>query len=172
MLGASDAIDSRDLKLHLEVVPEDAHNTDPAGIGELSRDITQHLRSRGYSIEPVYTKERGGSLFEILLQLGQTTWDNREFLLQLLTAATPLIQALLSKSEEESGQERSQAQVVKITLEVDGAPVTIESNDLDDVAKMVDKLRATHPQVAASMTPESSVKIKASARTRPSRRRR
>jgi hypothetical protein len=81
----------RTLTIHVELVPASAEISDQSAAAEEARDLVSALRRGGYLIETAYTQERGGQVFDILLQVAHKVHDNKE----LITARFGLLAALI-----------------------------------------------------------------------------
>lgn len=166
----------------LEVVSEDSHFADPALVDAVGRDTTDALHNHGYSIEPVYTSQRGGFLVDVLIPFLTIAWTNKDIILAdgsaLVTIITPvvmLIQHLREAHEKRVGKEAFQQAPIKITVEIDGSPIAIEAPDLEtaeDALKLARHFQTQHPVIAAKVTSQSLVKVTGSVPKRPPRKRR
>lgn len=165
---------SQTVKVFLELVPEDLQNPDPASIGAVAREIADNLRRDGYTINPAYTGQKGGNLFEVVQQLGQSIQSNKEFLTVLFGLATPIAQYLLKERDHRSEKEHtvSENQSIKVTVAVDGASIAVETPDIESAAKLANVFRLTHPDIAVNTTIHSVVKVSGSVPQRQPRRRR
>ena len=132
--------------IQLEVVPEDEQQVDIADIDEVGRDLFEQLRSKGYVVTPTVTGRKGGGpIFDILLQMPQFLHDNKDW---LLASIPPVLECLLILRDKRAEREKAKRTPLKITLEVDGKPLTIETSDLNDAVKLVAQLQMTHSQSA------------------------
>lgn len=174
-MQANDQLGARERQhavMQLAILPEDADTPDSAAISALGQHVAAALREGGYTVQPTYTGERGGSLFEIVSQILEVARQNQDLLAALVTAATPVVQYLFEARKDQGARANAEASPVKVTIEVDGAPVVIESADVASAAKMAEAFRAAHPAVAAKVTARSRVKVIGTVPARPSRRRR
>lgn len=64
--------------IYLDFIAADEQNPDPATVGEVGREIVKQLSRDGYTVQPVYTSEKGGEHYQIIIQALQTAWDHRE----------------------------------------------------------------------------------------------
>ena len=170
---------SNRFRITLEVVPDDPHDADPALVDAVGRDAADALRSDGYTIEPVYTGQRGGGF---LVNVLATAWAQKEVVLAdgsaLITIFTPVVQIakrLHEVHELRKGKDAAQQSPIKIAVEVDGASISIEAPDLEaaeGAMKLAQRFQMQHPVVASKVTSQSSVKLKASVSRRPPRKRR
>lgn len=171
------------IKLTLEVVPENHRDADPALVDAIGRDTADRLRNSGYTVVPVYTGRRGGNfLVEIVAPVLIAVWANKDVILAdssaLVTIFTPVVliaQHLFDAYKQQMGKDAEQQSRIKITIEIDGAPISVEAPDLataDAALKLAHRYQAQHPAVAAKVTPQSMVKVAGSIPKEQPRRRR
>jgi hypothetical protein len=152
------------LMLELEFVPEDAHDADPATVGEVSRDVVTALQNNGHTVQPVYTGKRGDFLFAIPLVfhlVGQAIATNKDLLIELLKTIEPMIESIFKERDKKAPADKTQSQV-KVAIEINGASISIEAPDVESaerLARLADKFRSDHPTAAEKITPHSAVKI-------------
>jgi len=170
-------------KITLEVIPDDPHDADPALVDAVGRDAADALRSDGYTIEPVYTGQRGGDfLIGILIPMLVTAWTQKDTVLAdgsaLVTIFTPVVsfaKRLHEAHERRKGKDAAQQSPIKIAVEIDGASISIEAPNLEAVEgamKLAQRFQMQHPAVASQVTSQSSAKLKASVSKRLPRKRR
>ncbi len=153
----------------LEIVAEDERAADPVAIGEVGRGILDEVKQNGFRVEPVYTGQRGGVelLFEIFnyvqttaQMVGTDIYAQRDVigvvanLVTVFVGVSPLAMKIFKVQEKHP---------VKISVVIDGAPITVEAANFKDVETMLELAKefyAKHPNVNA--TPQSQVKIQAS----------
>src|SRR4051794_23656169 len=79
----------------VEVVPEDPLDADMALVDAVGRDTADALRLDGYTIEPVYTGQRGGFLVDVVVPFFNAIAANRDIILadasELVTILTPVV---------------------------------------------------------------------------------
>ena len=168
----------------LEIVAEDAQNADPVAIGEVGREILDEVKQDGVRVEPVYTGQRGGlellfELFNAAQTTGQVLWadiyaqrDTIGIISSLVTifgAVSPVVKKVFQAREKHEAKQAmiaatppAQEHPVKISIVIDGAPVTVEATNFQDaeaLLKLAKKFHAAHPHV--NVTPQSQVKIQA-----------
>ena len=167
----------------LEIVPEDPHDADPAMVDAVGRDTADALRNDGYTIEPVYTGQRGGFLINVLIPVLTAAWAQKDIILTdgsaLVTIFTPVV--LIARHLQEiherrkGGKDTVQQSPIKITAVIDAAPITIEAPDLETAEaamKLAKRFQTQHPAVASKVTNQSNTKLVGSVSKRPSRKRR
>src|SRR5215469_13255130 len=94
MESQADVENPQPITIELEFVPEDERDADPAAVGEVGRSVIEALTQDGYTVQPVYTGERGGFLLAIplvLLLAGQAIAANKDLLIELLKTVQPVI---------------------------------------------------------------------------------
>ena len=65
--------DQQQLTLQIEIAPTDEFNPDPATLEEVSNSVFTSMHNEGHNIRPSYTGERGGALYDVVLQVGVFT---------------------------------------------------------------------------------------------------
>jgi len=178
----SEPVSSNISTITLEVVPEDPQQADPALVDAIGRDTIDALRNKGYTIEPVYTGQRGGVLVAVLIPFLIDIWTSKDIILAdgsaLVTIMTPIviiIQHLREAHEKRVGNEAFQKTPIKITVEINGNPISVETPDLqtaEGAMILARRFLAQHPGAAVQMTSQSQVKITGSVPKRLPRKRR
>lgn len=156
------SLDSQSMTIQFEVMPEDAQQTDIADVDEVGRSLVGELRSNRFAVTPTYTGKRGGSVFDILVQVPQFIHDNKDLLLGILDSVAIALQCLLLSSERRAEKEKEQRDPIKLILEVNDKSVTIDRSDVENGTKLREKLQRTHPDEIKKITTRSNMKIKAS----------
>jgi hypothetical protein len=144
----------------LEVVPENEQQSNPVVIGEVGRRILSELRQEGYAVEPVYSGQKGALelLFTVvtMLQSGAVeAWthvDAIAALYAIFETTKPLLLRVFKSQEKHP---------VKISVVIDGEPVSVEAADFEDAEaalKLAKRFHSAHP--AVKVTPQSQVKAK------------
>lgn len=144
----------------LEVEPEDEQESNPVFVGEVGRTIVSGLRQESYAVEPVYTGQKGALelLFTVwtVLQSGAVdAWthvDAIAALCAIFETTKPLLLRVFKAQEKHP---------IKISVVIDGAPVSVEAADLEDAEaalKLAQRFHAAHP--AVKVTAQSQVKAK------------
>ena len=170
----------------LEIVAEDERDADPVAIGEVGRGILDEVKQDGFTVEPVYTGQRGGVelLFEIFnyvqttaQMVGTDIYAQRDVigvvasLLTIFDITRPLAMQVFHAREKHEAKQAviaatpptQEQHPVKISIVIDGAPITVEATNFKDAEAMLELAKefyAKHPNVNA--TPQSQVKIQAS----------
>ena len=155
----------------LEIVVEDEENVDLYEMSAATRAIVNEVKHDGYSIEPQYTGQRGGLdlLFEVLPYV-QTIWAGlyaqRETisiiadLSAVFAVVSPLIMSVFKAREKQTAA--SPVPPVKLTIMIDGAPISVEVANLQDAESALElakRFHSVHPTVKP--TPQSQVQIQA-----------
>jgi hypothetical protein len=166
---------------------------DPAFTNTIALDMVTTLRDEGYSIEPIYTGQRGGILVEIGMTLAQALTfvkDNHAAisegigdlggLVGIFTSVVPLCKKMLHATAKHThtGLAPTGAAVpvpIKITVEIDGHPISVESADLEQAQAAIilaHQFATAYPAAAKQVSPATS-KVKAHGQiTRPPRQKR
>ena len=170
------------LTITLELAPENSHDADPALVSAVGRDTADALRNDGYTIKPVYTGQRGGFLIDVVMPVLTAAWTQKDIILAdgsgLVTIFTPVV--LIARHLQEVHQQHVEKEAVqqspiKITAEIDGAPIAIEAPDLETAEaamKLARRFQTEHPAVASKVTSQSKTKLKGNVPKKPPRRRR
>jgi hypothetical protein len=167
---------------------------DPAFTNSIGLDVVTTLQDEGYSIEPVYTGQRGG---DILVEIGMTlaqalifVKDNHAAisegigdlggLVGICTGVVPLCKQMLHATAKhtQTGLAPTGAMVpipIKITVEIDGHPISVEAADLEQAKAAIilaHQFATAYPAAAKQVSPATS-KVKAHGQiTRPPRQKR
>lgn len=173
------------IAIQLEIVPEDIPDVDPAFVDAVGRDAIDALRNDGYTVQSVYTGRRGGILVEVipfLTAIATDTWAQKDMVLAdtsalvtILGAAIPIAKHILRAHEQRAPKDNTQKTPIKITIEIDGTPISIEAPDLESAegaVKLAKRFQADHPGVAEKVTSQSKVRVKGHVPKNQPRRRR
>jgi hypothetical protein len=167
---------------------------DPAFTNSIGLDVVTTLQDEGYSIEPVYTGQRGsGLLVEIGMTLAQALTfikDNHAAisegigdlgeLVGIFAGVVPLCKQMLHATAKhtQTGLAPTGATTpvpIKITIEIDGHPISVEAADLEQAKAAIilaHQFATAYPAVAKQASPSTS-KVKAHGQiTRPPRQKR
>jgi hypothetical protein len=147
--------------IQLEVVSDDEHPADVADIGEVSRELVDELRKKEYIVSPAYTGKKGGSVFDIVLQMSQFICDNKELLAPLFESITLTLQCLFMVHNQRAERERERRALLEFRLELDGNPITITVHNVKDAVELLKCFQEIYPEAAKKLTPASSIKVKA-----------
>jgi hypothetical protein len=151
---------SQSMLIQLEVMPEDEQESDIADVGEVGRSLFEQLTNSGFTVAPTTTGRKGGGpLFDILVQIPQLLYDNKDWLLAMLNALPPVLQTLLIARDMRADKERTKRAPLKITLQVDDKVMTIEASDVKDAEKLLKQLQSIHPEGTKIINAQSQVKI-------------
>src|SRR5579885_991450 len=181
---------SQELIIAIELVIEEGE-PDPALLTALGDETVRALQQEGYVPLPsAYTGQKGIESFFVELgiaaqQLATALWNNHAAiaegiadlsgLLTIFTAILPVLKRVQQAHRKQMGAEESAARPINMTVEIDGASVTIETSDLaqaDAALQLALKYRAAHPATASRVTTKSKIKVRGrvSARKRRSHR--
>ena len=165
----------------LEIIAEDAHDADPVAIGEVGRGILDEVKQDGSTVEPIYTGQRGGLelLFEVFnyvqttaQMVGTDIYAQRDMigvvanLVTVFVGVSPLAMKIFKAREKHEAKQAIVAQEqhpVKISIVIDGEPITVEAANFQDAEALLElakRFHSAHPNV--NTTPQSQVKIQAS----------
>ena len=161
-------MDNQTLSITLEVTSEDPNVTSAADAYAVGRDSANALRNDGYTIQPVYTGQRGGEfLVDVVFPLLNTIWTQKDMILTdvsaLVTILTPVVtvvQYLREAHERRVGKETAREHPLKITLEIGEARLSLESSDQEgDVLAehLAKQLLASYPHI--QVIPQTKPKV-------------
>lgn len=158
------------LNILLEIAPEDMQEPDPAAISLLARSIVSDLGQEGYTVTPVYTRQKGGIVlvFQVVMHIAQTvdtgilshkdTLDILSDLCAIFGMTSPLVMHLFHGQEKELSK---RAHEIKVSLLIDEAEIELTSSDLADderILQLAERFLAKHP--TARVKPNSSIKVR------------
>jgi hypothetical protein len=155
------------LSIILEVIPDDPNEAATAETYAIGRDTADALRNEGYIVQPVYTGRRGGFLVDVVFPLLTMMWAQKEVILAdlseliaILTPAVVVVRHLRAAHEQRVGKDAARQHPLKITVEIGGATVSLESfNQEDDVRaeQLARQLLTAHPHL--QLTPQTRPKV-------------
>jgi hypothetical protein len=160
-----------------------------AAVGAVERDAIEALQHASYTIRPVYTGQRGGEfLFEVITSLtniATSVWANKAgieevandlgALVTICVGIVPIAQHIVRAHKRRVGTVDTAQQPIKITVEIDGAPISVEAVDLEQAEaalKLARQFHVSHPTIATQVSPQSRVKIRDAVPKKPRHRRR
>ncbi len=117
---------------------------------------------------PIILMPQGGFLPDLITQIINFFQQIKDplaviaALATLLASITPIISRIL--------KDRQTKGLVKITVEIDGKPISIEAPDKESETKLLERFQELHPTTSKQVTPESKVTISAKVPKRPRRR--
>ncbi|HEY1351603.1 MAG TPA: hypothetical protein VGF67_18445 [Ktedonobacteraceae bacterium] len=164
---------------------------DPALLTTLGRDTVAALQQEGYCVKPsAYTGQKGSESFLVdvlttIQQIALFVGNNHAViaegiadssgLLAIFGAVVPVFKHLRKAHEQRIGKPESTARPIKMTIDIDGASLVIETSDLDqaDAAlKLALKYRTVHPAQATRVHAQSKIRVQGQVPARQKRRRR
>lgn len=178
---------SAQLIITLDIVPEDLHDSDPAWVDAIRRDTEDALQHDGYTIQHPYTGTRGGpNPAEVIITITQAAsyaWDHRAVaeevindlsaLITIFGGVAPIVKRLFQSHQQRASKESLPQTPIKITVEIGGAPVSVEAPDVEQAEaalKLAQKYHNIHSN--KKVTTKSNVTVKANVPKRTSRPRR
>lgn len=176
------------LMVTFELVAEEGED-DPALINMVGHEIVTALRQEGYTARPpVYTGQKGAEGFLVefvttIQQIATTAWNYHSAiaegiadlsgLVAIFGGILPMLKRVGQAHEKHVGNDESTARPIKMTVEIDGAPLVIEAFEItqaDAALKLALKYRSAHPAVASQATTKSKVKVRGQVPARKRRR--
>jgi hypothetical protein len=159
----SDTSNIEDLIIRLEVIPEDEENVNIADIDDVGRSIFDQLTTHGFTVVPVPAGKKGGEpVFDILVQASHILVANKDWFLAMLDALPPILQCLIITRDKRAAKEKTKRSPLKISLQVDGKPVVIETEKLADAEELLKQLQVIHPGNTSQSSPKTDIKIQVS----------
>lgn len=173
----------QELAITLELVTgENESEGDVALIFAVGQDIIITLQQEGYMVHPIYTGQKGGFLVEVVTKAIPFVWTYHEEIIADLSGLVtifgtiiPTIQKLLQVHEQRVGREESATNPIKIKIEIDGAPITVEAPDIvqaEVALTLAYRYYSVHPNTALQATTKSNVKVQGQVPARKRRQRR
>lgn len=181
---------SQEQLILFELVPEKSDENDSALINTLGREITTQLQyDEGFIVgSAVYSGQKGGFLVELVMaiqQVGAMAWDNHALiaegiadlsgLVAVFAGVLPVLKRIVHAHEKQVGKTESTARPIKMTVEIDGVPVVIETAEVeqaDAALKLALKYRSLYPDKAMGVTAKSKTKVQGQVPERKRRPRR
>jgi hypothetical protein len=169
------------ITITLEISAEDAHNPDPAALNEVALNTSRALQQDGYTINPLYTGQRGGLdlLFQVITSSAQTAsaalWAQKDVvglignLCTIFTSISPIAAHLFHMHGKQTEQDHD----IKVSIKIDDAEIAISSADIandERIYQLAQRFLAEHP--TTKVTPSSKVKVQARVPQRKARRKR
>jgi hypothetical protein len=176
----TEAQNGQQLTITLELLPDGIHEADLVIVNTVGSDIVSDLQGRGYGISPVSTGQRGGEFLVQFVTYITTTavhlageaWAHKEIfervmndastLVTICTSIVPLLRSLV-QAHHKHAQPSSPRQILKIMVEIDGAPVTVEAEDITQAEaglQLARRFYEKHLAAAKKVTLKSKVKVK------------
>lgn len=180
----------KEFLLVLELISEE-QVSDPALLTTLGRETIAILQQETYVVRPpAYTGQKGIESFlvefvAIARHIATFVGNNHTViaediadisgLVTIFDGIVRVLKCLLRVHEKQVGKADSVARPIKVTVEIDGAPLIIEVSDLADVEpvlKLALQYRSAHPAKATQVSMGSKVKVQGQVPARKKRRRR
>lgn len=163
------------LSMTLELIANE-QGGDPTLAMAVGSDTVQSLEHDGYTVRPVYRGQMGGGIFvevaTTITQMATMALDNRAIveepiadlggLITIFGAVLPAIKKMLHAHEQRAGKEESTSNPIKISLVIDGAPLSIEAPDVaqaEAALKLAQQFHAAHPTIASKVTTKSKIAL-------------
>jgi len=182
----TDSTLSEHVQFILELESEDPHNSDPALVEAVGRDLVEALRREHHIAQSVYMGQKGGNIVvDIWLTLApflSSIWGQQQVILEegsalvtILGAGIGLKRFLQQAHEKRMGKNVTPPTPIRLTLEVGGLPVPVEVPDLQSAEALIafaHRLQTNHPSAGTQVTLQSKVKAQARLAKRPKSTRR
>lgn len=163
--------------------PEEA---DLALLSALGRDTIDALQRAGYTTQSIPTGQRGSIIVDVVTTLTTVVtnaWtsgsleralNDASAVVTLCGGIVPVARLLLHTFQKRVSTSTAR-EPVKITVEIDGVPITVEAADLEQAEaalKLAQRFQSQHPTTAKNVNTHSKVQLKASLPSVPRRKRR
>lgn len=185
----TDPLNTQQLTVTLELLSEGSYEADFALVAAVGRATVEVLEQERYMVRPVAPGQRGGDFVVQVLALLEAVpadvWAQRALVERVMTDAgtlvticvgvVPLLRQLLRVHKQQEAKQHMNQQPLKMTLEIDGHPVSVEAQDVEEAEaafKLAKRIYEQQPDVAKRVTPRSSVKVKGTLPAQPQRKRR
>lgn len=89
------------LHIQISVEPTKEARIGAIDLNILSQDIVDAIRADGMEPKGVYTGEKGGEVIEVIRQIAQTTYENKDIIIALAGVLAPIVSYLLKRKEEQ-----------------------------------------------------------------------
>lgn len=178
------------LEVMFELAAEEGED-DAALINMVGHETVSALQQEGYTARPpVYTGQKGaeGFLVEFVTMIQQTAttvWNDHmaiaegiadlSGLITIFGGILPVLKRMWQAHEKHVSEEKGTTRLIKMMVEIDGAPLVIEASDItqaDAALKLALKYRSAHPAAATQVTTKSKVKVRGQVPARKRRPRR
>jgi hypothetical protein len=169
--------DAQMLTITVEIQAEGTHEEDVTLVPIIGQDVVYELQGHGYTVTSATTGRRGGDfLVQVVMdvtRLATNAWVHKEEILSdtssliaICSGVVPALRFFVHAYQRRTGQGRntSLSQPMKLTLEIDGAPVTVEASSIEQAEaalELVQRFKKQHPRVAKNVNQKSKAKIKA-----------
>lgn len=101
-------------------------------------------------------------------------WSSRELIITwisaIVTILTPLSLIIKKVFEIASRRVSEQSTPIKVTVVIDGNPISLEASDVEGALKLAERFQALNPQIANKITPQSKPQIIARVPRKPKKR--
>src|SRR5437763_9092987 len=159
-IEAQDSYDSQQLTITLELLSEGFYEADLALVTAVGRAIVGGLEEDRYTIRPVATGQRGGDFLVQVLAFLEVVpaevWTHKALVERLMadagtlvgicTGVVPLIRRVFQGHKQQEEQKHVVLQPIKVTLEIDGHPVSVEAGDVEEAEAALKLARRFYEQ--------------------------
>jgi hypothetical protein len=147
------------IPIHLSFVEADLKNRDPAIVNVVAHEAITALRGGGYTVHPVYTGTRGPVPFDVIMQVAQRVQDNKEFLIELVKLATPIVAALITWHQAYKKNNSDKTPPLTVVVNIGSASVPILPDKVHDNAWLLEQLLRADPNLPTTITSESTLAV-------------
>lgn len=139
--------------IQLQFVSRDPAYPDPAAISAYADLVIADLRSRGLTVQPVYTGAMGGDVYEVIRQLTEAVTTNKELLAAIISGVVaPIVGALAERLK--SSQQSVSTPSVTVEVIVEQAQIEVTEPEITPEA-LLRQLLAIDPELPAKISPDT-----------------
>ncbi|OAN41708.1 hypothetical protein A6A03_18835 [Chloroflexus islandicus] len=149
--------------VQLQFVSRDPAYPDPAAVSAYADLVIADLRSRGLTVQPVYTGAMGGDVYEVIRQLAEAVTTNKEILAAMISGVLATIVSTLADRLKGS---KLSSTTPPFTIEVNIEHVRTEMTVPEVAVPEIDpeallrQLLAIDPELPAKISPDTKLNIK------------
>lgn len=120
-------LDTSQMKILLEILPEKQSSLDNALAQEIGDEIFAYMKAQGYSIEPDYTGKMGGGIFGLLVAQFMENAGQAFIVVIAENVIDRLADAIKQIFAKKMPGERREPQAL-ITINLDGQEITVQGS--------------------------------------------
>jgi len=166
-------------QIRVEIIseePEQVDSIDVALLGEVRTAVFRQLEADGFALSLEETHQKGGDLLFLvgveLAHLAQVAWDHHHEIVEAIDdlgtlyllgdRAIQIARRITQAWHKKTQAREPDAQTCRITLQVDGVDVTLETADLegaDAALRLAQRVAQKAPEVAKQVNRHSRVQL-------------
>jgi hypothetical protein len=150
---------SQPLTIQLAFVDIDPHGTNAATVASIAREAVADLRAQGYTIQPIDTGARGAVPFDVIMEVAQRIYEQRELIKQLAELATPIITYLLATRPKKPASTPAAQSKIDVTVQLGQIRIVIPPDKANDDDWLLEQLLQSDPNLPATITPDTQLTV-------------